>query len=474
MKPFRAPKETLGNLGAEVAATVIAAAADVALIVDTEGVIRDVAFDSEELAREGYETWSGQRWTATVTPESRPKVEAMLREAAAKATPRRRHVNHIAPGGPDVPILYTAVQVGPKGRVVAVGRDLRPIAALQQKLVDAQQAMERDYARLRQLETRYRLLFQMSVEAVLIVDANTQRIIEANPAAGQLLGKAARRLIGRGFPDGFDPDGTAAIHALLMRVRSMGRGEDVRVRLAGGQRDFLVSASLVRQDTTSLFLVRLSPAVTESPGLLVPNNRLALIKIIESVPEGFVVTNLDGRITMANPAFLDLVSLPTEDQVRGESLERWLGRPGVDLNVLSANLREHGSVRLFATTLRDEYGNTTDVEVSAVQVLKVEDPCFGFTIRNVGRRPTAEARGMRELPRSVEQLTELVGRVSLKDLVRETTDVIERLCIEAALELTNDNRASAAEILGLSRQSLYTKLRRYGMGEPGPEADKEP
>lgn len=29
---------------------------------------------------------------------------------------------------------------------------------------------------------------------------------------------------------------------------------------------------------------------------------------------------------------------------------------------------------------------------------------------------------------------------------------------------TSDNRASAAEILGLSRQSLYSKLHRYGLG----------
>ena len=95
-----------------------------------------------------------------------------------------------------------------------------------------------------------------------------------------------------------------------------------------------------------------------------------------------------------------------------------------------------------------------------------EQPCLGFTIRDVGRRarpPSAPAG--RELPRSVEQLTELVGRVPLKDLVRETTDLIERLCIEAALELTGDNRASAAEMLGLSRQSLYVKLRRYGLGD---------
>jgi DNA-binding NtrC family response regulator len=68
-------------------------------------------------------------------------------------------------------------------------------------------------------------------------------------------------------------------------------------------------------------------------------------------------------------------------------------------------------------------------------------------------------------------MTELVGRVPLKDIVRETTDLIEQLCIEAALELTGDNRASAAEMLGLSRQSLYVKLRRFGMGDPGVEGD---
>jgi DNA-binding NtrC family response regulator len=64
-------------------------------------------------------------------------------------------------------------------------------------------------------------------------------------------------------------------------------------------------------------------------------------------------------------------------------------------------------------------------------------------------------------------LTELVGRVPLKELVRESTDMIERLCIEAALELTGDNRASAAEILGLSRQSLYAKLHRHGIADIG-------
>ena len=47
----------------------------------------------------------------------------------------------------------------------------------------------------------------------------------------------------------------------------------------------------------------------------------------------------------------------------------------------------------------------------------------------------------------------------------------DKSSIEAALELTGNNRASAAEMLGLSRQSLYVKLRRFGLAEHA--ADEE-
>ena len=470
MKLFEAPGKWLGTLDIEETAALIAAAADVALIVNGGGVIRDVAFGSEELSSEGYSKWLGQPWADTVTVESRPKVEALLRDANAHAPPRWRHINHPSSRGADVPMLYSAVQLGHEGRIMAVGRDLRAIAALQQRLVDAQQSMERDYWRLRHVETRYRLLFQMASEAVLIVDASTQKVIEANPAAGQLLGESGRRVIGRPFQEGFDADSTQAIQGHLAAVRGGGRADDIRVRITDPKREFLVSASLFRQENSSLFLIRLSPLQANAGSTIVPKSSSRLLKLVESAPDGFVVTDPEGRISTANRAFLDLAQLATEEQARGESLDRWLGRPGVDLNVLIANLRQHGSVRLFATTLRGEQGSTADVEISAVSVRHGEQPCLGFTIRNVGRRLPANSRAGRELPRSVEQLTELVGRVPLKDLVREATDLIERLCIEAALELTHDNRASAAEMLGLSRQSLYVKLRRYGLGDLNSES----
>jgi DNA-binding NtrC family response regulator len=64
---------------------------------------------------------------------------------------------------------------------------------------------------------------------------------------------------------------------------------------------------------------------------------------------------------------------------------------------------------------------------------------------------------------SGSSVSELVGSATLKEIVGETNDMIEKICIETALEMTKNNRAAAAEMLGLSRQSLYVKLRKFDL-----------
>ena len=328
------------------------------------------------------------------------------------------------------------------------------------------------------METRYRSLFQVASEAVLILDAITGKLEEANPAALALFGPQASKPSWM-LSDSFDFDAGAkpstSVPAMLGRVSATGQGEHVVARLTGHVGDMRISASLFRQEKTAHLLVRVEPlnaahSAGENAG------QSALLKLIENAPDAFVVTDLDGLVLTANHAFIDLARLAAETQVRGQSLGRWLGRTGVDLNVLISNLRQRGAVRLFATVMRGEYGSATEVEISGVAISEGEQPCLGFTIRDVSRRLSAEVRTTgagREMPRSVGQMTELVGRVPLKDIVRDTTDLIEQLCIEAALELTHDNRASAAEMLGLSRQSLYVKLRRFSIGDLTPASGEE-
>ncbi len=473
---FAFPGTALGDLDSEAAATLIAAASDITLVLDGTGAVNDAAIRSDGLAAELRDSaaWRGQEFTAIVAPDSRPKVAALLAGAAGEAETRWRHINHLATDGRSIPILYCCVQLE-GGRLVAFGRDLRDLSVLQQRLVNAQQNLERDYGRLRDVETRYRLLFQLSGEAVLILDAARMRVLEANPAAQAVFGGETPDLPGTALSALFTPESVALVEAHLGAVRAGVRVDEVAARTASG-REMTVKASFFRQDAESLFLVRVSAADLPVAGS-VPSARIKLLWAVERAPDGFVVTDADGRVIVGNAAFFEMVELAHEESGRGRPLDDWIGTAGVDVPVLLANLRQRGAVRFFASTVRGEDGAVVPVEISAVSVLNGGQACYGFAIRNVAPRmaPPVAADGpaaARALPRSVEQLTELIGQVPLKDLVREATEVIERLCIEAALDLTGNNRASAAEMLGLSRQSLYVKLRRYGLGDLGAGADE--
>lgn len=446
--------------------SILTAAADIALVLDETGVIRDVSQAQAEHPIEESHGWLGHGWIDTVTPESRPKILDMLKEAGTDGVSRRRQVNHVSFSGHDIPVAYTTVRVNEgEHRLVAVGRDLRAVSALQERLVETQQSLERDHWRLRDIETRYQLLFQVTSEAVLVVDASTLKVVEANPAASTLFDQPGKKLIGRSFPFDFDRTSALLISDALRMAGSHGRADDVIAQLSTARTGLTVSVALVRHDGATIFLVRMSPLAARSDGKqsrAIPVSDI--LTLVESLPDGFVVIDGDGRVATANRAFLDLVQLPTVEQVRGRLLSQWIGRPGADLSRMLATIREHGVVRLFGTSLRGELGWFTEVEVSSAAGTDGSTAQLGLLIRDVGRRVTVGQGGARDLTRAVEQLTTLVGRVSLKNLVRDTTDLMERHFIEAALETTGDNRTSAAQVLGVSRQSLYVKLRRYGLG----------
>ncbi len=460
---FKGQSGWLGRLAPETAGSLITASSDIALVLDREGVIVDVSLGTPELRREDCRSWIGRPWTEVVSVESRPKVQDLLKGAADEAAIQFRELNHPLPGGTDLPVRYSAMQVGQDGTIVALGRDLRNLAHLQQQLVEAQQAMEREYARLRMAETRYRMLFHLTSEPVVIVEATQLRVVEANPAAQQHLELPADKLTNTSILAGLAPESGEALQGMLRTVQATGRADETEIALASGGKRFRALASAFRQDQAGYLLIRLTPLAGE--GSAGSGFESRILGLLEHLPDGFVVISPELKILEANRAFLDLAQLSSKHQALGEPLDMWLGRPGIDLQLLMVTLTEHGVVRNFNTIVRGQFGTVEEVEISAVPALSGAMPSYGFVIRSLGVRNALAGQRGRGLPRSVEHLTELVGRVSLRELVRETTDVIEKLCIEAALELSKDNRASAANMLGLSRQSFYAKLRRHGLGD---------
>jgi DNA-binding NtrC family response regulator len=62
---------------------------------------------------------------------------------------------------------------------------------------------------------------------------------------------------------------------------------------------------------------------------------------------------------------------------------------------------------------------------------------------------------------------DLTGRVSMKELVRETTAQLEKELIIQALEQTHGNVTRAAQLLMISRKSLQNKMKEFNLREEG-------
>ncbi|MFM8575692.1 MAG: transcriptional regulator PpsR [Limnohabitans sp.] len=451
----------LPDLDSASFALLLSGVSDLTLVLDAAGVIEDVSTGRDTLVSLGCQAWVGRRWLDTVTPESQIKVEDLLRESAEGQAPRWRHINHPSSSGHDVPLQYIVLALGRSGKRVALARDLEGIAELQRRLVETQQSMERDYLRLRHIEARYRVLFDTTSEALLLVDAGSQRVLEANASAQTLLRDGAKRLVGREVRDCFEPGSHAEIQSLLRMALATGRIEMCSANPLGVSVNWTVSATVFRQEGGPQFLLRLAaregPAERSSGGPSV-----ALAEAMERFPDGWLLTDTQGVVKSVNDEGMALLGVTASSQVVGHPLERWLLRGGVDWGVLGTNLRQQLPVRNFATEVRTLSGLTLPVEISAVSLNRPE-PLYAFFLRDIERRHPGASPVTQSLAGTMSDIAQLVWRRPIKDIVGEAVDAIERMCIESALQLTHDNRASAAEMLGLSRQSLYVKLRRFGM-----------
>ena len=412
---------------------------------------------SNDVSNEIGEEWCGRPWTETIADQGETKVLRMVEDARERGVSAYRQVNQRFPSGLELPMEYTTVRLGGKAGLLAIGRNLKAVAELQSRLVAAQQAMEQDYWKLREIETRYRVLFDASNEAVLLLSAETLRIVEANPAAIRALGFAR----GRDLLRDMSAEDAEPFQAMLQRVRQSGRAPGTVVHLGMSREAWIARATLMTSDPGPLFMVQLAPAGGTA---MLPDQRevVSFDDFIDRLPDAFVVIDRGGVVRRVNRAFLDLVQAGAEGAVINERLGRWLSQPGADLSVLMTILNRHGSVRLFATRVHGELGAETDVEISASGTASGRTNHIALLIRDVSRRLTPN-ENVSGLQAALAAVIEHGGKTSLRVLIRDTVGLVERHYIAAALDLAQGNRTAAAEILGLSRQGFYKKLAQYDM-----------
>lgn len=452
----------------------IALAYDVVFVLDRLGQLVDLTILNEDSVSKPFVDRAmvliGKPFVDLVSSESRLKAIEIMRSAALDGISRPRELN-IQFGSESLALSVAAVRLDHEARVLLLCRDLRMVSRLQGQLVEAQQRVEREYSRQRALETRVQAMMQLVSEGVVLIEESSLRIAELNAMASDLLGESpkgrtgGREKVGRPLSEFFDSSSKTALLAWLARISREPYAGHFEGVLKHDSKAIQVRATLIRQQEGPAYLLTLKVLNEQTAASSLEPRNGVLAAMFEGLPDALVVAEAEGRIVFANQAFADLVQMARVDQVQGAFLTRWFSRSEVDLSLLVATLKQHEVVREYTTDIRGEYGAVRAVSIAGVVRVVAGQSCYCFAIRDVERQGrAAKASNDRFISRSSEELRELVGRVPLKDIVAETADLIERLCIESALDLTSDNRAAAAEMLGLSRQSLYVKLRRYGVG----------
>jgi len=440
---------------------------DVTLILDPSGIIREASL-SNDLPGQSMEEWIGRPWMDTVGDGGSDQIRDMLDNAMSRGVSAFRLINQRFPNGIVLPVEYSTVRLGGKSGLIAIGKNQQAVAELEHRLIAAQQAREQDYWKLREVETRYRLLFDASHEAVLLIRADNLAVVEANLAALRVLSLAPGQDVLGQIPQAEH----AMLRSMLVRVREQGRAPGVLVHLGLNRAAWIIRASLMASEPGPLFLLQLAPAGGEQVALrLPPPSSVPTDDLLEKLPDAFVVLDHEGIVLRANDAFLDLVRVGSEGAVVGERLSRWMQRPGADMAVLLATLQRHRTVRLMSTAVQTEGGEEIEVEISAAIDQLAEPRHVAVLLRDVSRRsgPAAAAPAATQtgIPALLGALADQIGQTPLPKLMRETVELLERHYIEAALERADGNRTATAELLGLSRQSLYVKLNRYGLDGDG-------
>lgn len=453
----------------EIVSEIISRIADLALVVSGKGIVLGVLSNPNSKIRLGFSRWEGQPLVDQLTVESVPKFEERLASFMDldDGAVRPVELNHKANGDQqEFPIRYSLHRIGTDGAILMLGQDLRPVAEMQQQLVAAQIALERDYEAQREYDTRLRVLMSATSEGTLFVSAHTGLIVDCNAAAVTLFGKTRGDLIGSVFTDFLEAGSDGNVLNALSSIASSQSTTEMTLRTRQG-RDLAVRPTLFRATGEQMLLCQISGA----KGASVRSDafEFQMTTLFESGPDGIIFVNKAGTILSANDAFMRLTDVVNAQAVKSRSVSDFLGRGSVDLNVICENAMRTGAMRLYATRLLGEHGAEVPVEIATTLLNASDNPVFAMVIRDASRAEMVRKSQPQITEADMGSVVELIGSQTLKSIVAKTTDVIEKMCIETAVELTSNNRVAAAEMLGLSRQSLYVKLRKYDLLKKDPD-----
>lgn len=454
---------TIPLVAPEILGDIIAEISDLGIVVSDAGIVLSVLANPSQDFFRRLDHWNGRDVRDMLTIESVSKFNDRIEEFLTDGRQMRPvELNHSDENGRwEFPIRYSFHRIGPDGAILLLGRDLRPVAEMQQQLIKAQMSLERDYEAQREFDTRFRVLMESTCEALVFVAVKTGKITETNSIAAAYLDQPRDDLIGTLLATAFELRKRGDLIEALTAQAATDRAIPVKALMRRTGAMVAISPTLFRAAGERLVLCRIeieARDTTQADSLSQNLNALFL-----QSPDAIVFADESGVILSANESFLDLIDVAHDLNVKGRSLADYLQRGSADLKVLTENASRTGRLRMYPTKIAGEFSSARSVEIAVTCLTAGSDTLFAFVLRDSGAQEPGRPISPSMSADQGRSIMDLVGSATLRDIVAQTTDVVEKMCIETAVQLTMNNRVAAAEMLGLSRQSLYVKLRKYDL-----------
>lgn len=429
-------------------ARTILGTADIVLKLWPDGEIAEATFSDGILAVLKPDELHGQPVTQIAHPDDRESLQALIHSAVRgerRAPIQIRHTDYIQAGTVG---RYSAHLNGDGKNITMIGSTRSGADASTEGAAEAEIDSYQNPERAKR-EAAYQLIFEQSSEGLVIVNMATGLIEQANQNSAEILGTSVDTLVSSPFLWYFADDGTDVAptdtETLTLTARSAVTHDTINVR-----------TQIVRGLDRTILIIRLQRVDDGTSMGRDPDNTLA-VQLLKQTDVSVLLTDGAGEISWSNAA---LGSFVGEQTVTGRPVFEVLG---ISQDALAPGLRTADQVGRFLTSLSSLESSLCpqkDAYLTIVPLPADDAEGYGFLLHAM----TPDDDAQTEMnARDKDLLAQMIGKAPLKSLVRKSTDAIERNCIEAALRLTGNNRAAAANVLGLSRQSLYIKLHQHGL-----------
>lgn len=196
-------------LGDSVPASVLTSVADFYVVLSPSGKVKAAVAKPETMASDEVAGWVSAPLAGNVDESSARKLNDRLDELKRLAADGRGQaplwveLMHEYSTGQRVPVRYAMHWRPDDGDVLMLGQDQRPVIEMQQQLLNAQIALERDYEAQREIDTRYRILMDFTSDAILLVAMASGHVVDVNHNAAAMLGVTRTDLVDKPLSECF-------------------------------------------------------------------------------------------------------------------------------------------------------------------------------------------------------------------------------------------------------------------------------